>query len=83
MQDVAIQVTAGSVAGWSLVTTGMPLDLLKTILQLNTSLSGQQMKQLIHKQGGFFKTFYGGASSLYLFNGLATALEFTVFETFQ
>lgn len=74
MKEVAIEVTAGSMAGWSIVTTGMPLDLLKTNLQLNTSLSGPSLKQLIHSHGGFFKTFYGGASSLYLFNGLATAL---------
>ncbi len=39
MEDVLIEFTAGNLAGWSLVTTGMPLDLLKTKLQLNKTIT--------------------------------------------
>lgn len=60
----------------------MPLDLLKTKLQLNKDISIDYLKELIERRGGFFKTFYRGASSMYLFIGVATAIEFTVFETF-
>jgi hypothetical protein len=35
MDEVIIELAAGNIAGWSLVTTGMPLDLMKTKLQLN------------------------------------------------
>lgn len=38
MEDLAIEFTAGNLAGWSMVTIGMPLDLLKTKLQLNRHL---------------------------------------------
>lgn len=79
MEDLAIEFTAGNLAGWSLVTTGMPLDLLKTKLQLNRDITMQYIRDLMKRNGGFFKTFYTGASSMYLFIGLATALEFSVF----
>lgn len=39
MQDLFIELFSGNIAGWSLVTTGMPLDLMKTKLQLNKDLS--------------------------------------------
>jgi hypothetical protein len=82
MEDVLIEFTAGNLAGWSLVTTGMPLDLLKTKLQLNKAITIQYLKEQIAYRGGFLRTFYRGASSMYLFIGIATAIEFTVFETF-
>lgn len=79
MEDLCIELMSGNIAGWSLVTTGMPLDLLKTKLQLNTHLTVNHFKEELLHHGGFFKTFYRGASSMYLFIGFATALEFTVF----
>jgi len=39
MEDVAIEFISGNLAGWSLVTTGMPLDLIKTKLQLNKDIN--------------------------------------------
>ena len=81
MNQKAVDFTAGNLAGWSFITMCMPLDLLKTKLQLNTRLSIDNMKILIQEKGGFFRTFYSGASSMYLFFGLATALELTVFES--
>jgi len=69
-----IELTSGNIAGWSLVTTGMPLDLLKTKLQLNKKLNIDYFKKELQHHGGFFKTFYRGASSMYLFIGIATAL---------
>ncbi len=82
MEDLFIELFSGNIAGWSLVTTGMPLDLMKTKLQLNRDLSVEYFRRELREHGGFFKTFYRGASSMYLFIGFATALEFTVFETF-
>lgn len=82
MEDLFIELFAGNIAGWSLVSTGMPLDLMKTKLQLNSNLSVEYFRQELERHGGFFRTFYRGASSMYLFIGAATALEFTVFETF-
>ena len=82
MEDLFIELFAGNIAGWSLVTTGMPLDLMKTKLQLNRDLSVEYFRRELESHGGFFRTFYRGASSMYLFIGVATALEFTVFETF-
>jgi len=52
----------------------MPLDLLKTKLQLNKKLNIDYFKKELQHHGGFFKTFYRGASSMYLFIGIATAL---------
>lgn len=82
MEEMLIQLASGNIAGWSLVTTGMPLDLMKTKLQLNRDLSIEYFRRELEHHGGFFRTFYRGASSMYLFIGVATALEFTVFETF-
>lgn len=76
-----IELFAGNLAGWSAVSTGMPLDLLKTKLQLNKNLSLDYFRHELAHHGGFFRTFYRGASSIYLFIGVATAIEFTVFET--
>lgn len=81
MEDLAIEFTAGNLAGWALVTLGMPLDLLKTKLQLNRNINLLYIQELMHTNGGFFKTFYKGASSMYVFLGLGTAVEFSVFET--
>lgn len=36
---------SGNMAGWSLVTTGMPLDLLKTKLQLDRDLTVDYFKK--------------------------------------
>lgn len=58
------------------------MDLMKTKLQLNRTLSLDYFRRELAHHGGFFRTFYRGASSMYLFIGVATALEFTVFETF-
>jgi len=44
MDDMAIEFISGNLAGWSLVTTGMPLDLIKTKLQLNKDISIQYLK---------------------------------------
>ena len=81
MQEVIVEFTAGNLAGWSFITLNMPLDLIKTKLQLNINLNKNILKELIQQNQGVRKTFYKGASSMYLFFGLATALEFTVFET--
>jgi hypothetical protein len=82
MQEVAIEFTAGNLAGWAFITMGMPLDLIKTRLQLGQHGASPSWKDLLKENQGFFKTFYRGASSMYLFFGLATALEFSVFESF-
>lgn len=74
MEDLAIEFLAGNLAGWSIVTTGMPLDLLKTKLQMNKALSYKYIRDLMRQNGGYFKTFYTGASSMYLFLGMASAL---------
>jgi hypothetical protein len=47
MEDVAIEFISGNLAGWSLVTTGMPLDLIKTKLQLNKDINLEYLKELI------------------------------------
>ena len=78
MQDVAVDFVSGNLAGWSFITMGMPLDFVKTKLQLQQDVSLLRLHEL-KKDQGFFKTFYRGASSLYLFFGIATALEFTTF----
>ena len=79
MQEIAVDAISGNLAGWSFITMGMPLDFIKTKLQLQQEVSFNKLKDLINKDRGFFKTFYKGASSLYLFFGLATAVEFTTF----
>jgi len=80
MENVAINLAAGNLAGWSFITMVMPLDLIKTKLQLNTQLSIPLLKDLMKSNRGFFKTFYKGASSMYLFVGAAAAIEFSIFE---
>ena len=79
MQEKAVDFISGTLAGWSFITMGMPLDLIKTKLQLRQDVSIARLKELVQKDKGFFNTFYKGASSLYLFFGAATALEFTTF----
>ena len=79
MQEVAVDFISGNLAGWSFITMGMPLDLIKTKLQLRQDISIARLKELVQNDKGFFNTFYKGASSLYLFFGVAAALEFTTF----
>jgi len=78
MHNIAVDFISGTLAGWSFITMGMPLDFVKTKLQLRQDVSISLLKDL-RKDQGFFNTFYRGASSLYLFFGMATALEFTTF----
>ena len=80
MHSTVVDFVSGNLAGWSFITMGMPLDLIKTQLQLRQHVSLQGLKSQVKKENGFFKTFYKGASSLYLFSGVATAAEFTTFE---
>ena len=79
MHQVAVDFISGNLAGWSFITMGMPLDLIKTKLQLKQDISINRLKELIQKDRGFFKTFYKGASSLYIFVGVGAAIEFTTF----
>jgi len=39
MEQFAINFAAGNLAGWSFITMAMPLDLIKTKLQLNKDIS--------------------------------------------
>lgn len=69
-------VLAGTLAGWAIVTVGQPLDYLKTMYQVKTHHlpTLHEIYQDIGLRG-----FYKGASSLYLFAGICTALEFETF----
>lgn len=78
--EYVINFAAGNIAGWSFITMAMPLDLIKTKLQLNKDISIEYFHNLRRTKQGFFKTFYKGASSMYIFFGSAVATEFTVFE---
>jgi hypothetical protein len=44
MDEMLTEFIAGNLAGWSLVTTGMPLDLIKTKLQLNKIITLHYLK---------------------------------------
>lgn len=70
------RIAAGTVAGWSIVTMGQPLDYLKTLYQ--TRDHHLPAIKDIYRDIGLLG-FYKGASSLYLFAGLVTALEFETF----
>ena len=59
MQDVAVDFVSGNLAGWSFITMGMPLDFVKTKLQLRQDVSLLRLHEL-KKDQGFFKTFYRG-----------------------
>ena len=79
MEQLFVNFAAGNIAGWSFITVAMPLDLIKTKLQLNKDISLEYFENLKKNKQGFFKTFYRGASSMYLFFKTAAATEFTVF----
>ena len=79
MEQLLLNFAAGNIAGWAFITMAMPLDLIKTKLQLNKDISLEYFETLKKNKQGFFKTFYRGASSMYLFFGTAAATEYTLF----
>lgn len=62
---------AGTLAGWAIVTVGQPLDYIKTLYQIRAHHL-PSIKD-IYKDIGF-RGFYKGASSMYLFAGVVTAV---------
>lgn len=69
--EKATRIAAGTVAGWSIVTVGQPLDYLKTLYQTREHHL-PSIKEIYRDIG--LKGFYKGASSIYLFAGVVTAL---------
>lgn len=76
LSEKTTRIMAGTLAGWSVVTVGQPLDYLKTMYQVMHHIPS--IKETYRNIG--LKGFYKGASSIYLFVGAVTALEFETFE---
>lgn len=68
-----MDIIAGNIAGWAFVTVAQPLDYMKTMYQLKDHHLPSIRET--HKEIGF-KGFYKGASTIYIFSGAITALEF-------
>lgn len=75
-EEKNIRIFAGTLAGLSMVTVGQPLDYLKTLYQVRMH-SLPSVREIYQEIG--LKGFYKGASSIYLFAGAVTALEFETF----
>lgn len=66
-------ILAGNIAGWAFVTVAQPLDYIKTMYQVKAHHL-PSIREMYQEIG--FRGFYKGASTIYVFSGAITALEF-------